>query len=240
MLTANLIIKETKKYYKKDRALLSQKYFKTGPGQYGEGDVFWGLTVPQTRLIAKKFSDLKLVEIKKLLISPVHEIRLIALLILVEQFSKGDLKAKENIFNFYLKNTKYINNWDLVDLSAYKIVGAWLLDKPTKTLETLANSKNIWERRIAVLASFARLKNNDFKLSLALAKKLLQDKHDLMQKAVGWMLREMGKKSKLELIKFLDKYATKMPRTMLRYAIERLPEKERLYYLNKKAKPVTK
>jgi 3-methyladenine DNA glycosylase AlkD len=193
--------------------------------------MFWGLMVPQSRLIAKEFHELSLTEISKLLTSKIHEIRLIALLILVDQYTKND--KKKVIVNFYLKHSKYINNWDLVDLSAHKILGDWFLDKPTTTLEKLVRSNNLWERRMAVLACFPRIKNNDFALSIKFSKLLLTDKHDLMHKAVGWMLREMGKKSLLPLKKFLDEYASVMPRTMLRYAIERLPEKERKKYLHK-------
>ncbi len=170
-------------------------------------------------------------EIKLLLKSKIHEIRLIALLILVKKYQ--DEANKKNIVDFYLKNTASINNWDLVDSSAHKILGHWFLDKKTTVLEKLSDSKNLWERRIAVLASFPRLANNDFDLSIKLAKKLLSDQHDLMHKAVGWMLREMGKRSLKELKRFLDEHSRRMPRTMLRYAIEKLPEKERLNYLKK-------
>jgi 3-methyladenine DNA glycosylase AlkD len=231
MLRAEAIIKEVKKKANKKKAVLLQRFFKTGPGQYSEGDIFYGLTVPQSRIIAKKYQDLNLVEIKKLLISPVHEIRLIALLILVEQFKTGDVIKQRIVTDFYLENTKYINNWDLVDLTAHKILGAWLLNRPTKKLLALANSANLWERRIAVIASFAHIQNHDFKTTLTLAKKLLHDEHDLMHKAVGWMLREMGKRSISELKTFLNQYSRTMPRTMLRYAIEKLPERERQAYL---------
>ncbi len=231
MKTAQNLIKLAKKQGNKERAQGAARYFKTGPGQYGEGDIFCGLTVPQCRIIAKQFAELSLPEIKLLLKSKIHEIRLIALLILVKKYQ--DEANKKNIVDFYLKNTASINNWDLVDSSAHKILGHWFLDKKTTVLEKLSDSKNLWERRIAVLASFPRLANNDFDLSIKLAKKLLSDQHDLMHKAVGWMLREMGKRSLKELKRFLDEHSRRMPRTMLRYAIEKLPEKERLNYLKK-------
>ncbi len=235
MKTALNLIKIAKKQGSKKRALGAARYFKTGPGQYGEGDVFCGLTVPQCRLIGKQFNELPLSEIQRLLKSEIHEIRLIALLILVGQYeSQPTLKLRRaKIADFYLKNTRYINNWDLVDVSAHKILGNWFLDKPTTTLEKLSSSKNIWERRISVLACFPRIAHNDFALSIKLAEKLLEDKHDLMHKAVGWMLREMGKRSISDLKMFLNKYGRRMPRTMLRYAIEKLPEKERLSYLKR-------
>ncbi len=231
MNKAASVIASVKRLQDTKKALLLQGFFKTKKGEYGEGDIFWGLTVPQSRSVAKKFYELSLTEISKLLKSKVHEIRLIALLLLVEQYTKA--KNKKLFVNFYLKHLKYINNWDLVDLSSHKILGDWFLDKPTTVLENLALSKNLWERRVAVLACFPRIKNNDFALTLKLSKLLITDKHDLMHKAVGWMLREMGKKSLSPLKEFLDQYAAIMPRTMLRYAIEKFPEKERKKYLQK-------
>ncbi len=232
MKTAQNLIKLAKKQSSKKRAEGAARYFKTGKGQYGEGDIFCGLTVPQCRKIAHEFYDLKLNEIQKILQSKIHEIRLIGLLILVEQYKKAT--NKNTIVNFYLKNTKYINNWDLVDLSAHKILGNWFLDKPTTKLQKLSLSKNLWERRIAILACFPRIAVHDFTLSIDLAKQMLNDKHDLMHKAVGWMLREMGKRSEIHLKTFLNQYAQVMPRTMLRYAIEKFPENERKKYLLKK------
>ncbi|MCX6793294.1 MAG: DNA alkylation repair protein [Candidatus Falkowbacteria bacterium] len=233
MIQAKDVITEAKKKANKEKTAILGRFFKTGPGQYGAGDVFWGLTVPQSRTIAKKYSDLSLIEIKKLLESPVHEIRLIALLILVEQFTKGDVLKQRAITNFYLKNTKYINNWDLVDLSASKILGSWLIDKDTAILYKLIKSDNLWERRIAIVATYAFIKADSFKHTLSLAEKLLNDKHDLMHKAAGWMLREMGKRSINDLKVFLKNYTRRMPRTMLRYAIEKFPEIERQKYLKK-------
>ena len=229
MSSAASVVSSAKKLRDTKKALLLQRFFKTKKGEYGEGDIFWGLTVPQSRIIAKKFHELSLAEISKLLKSKIHEIRLIALLILVDQYAKT--KNKKLIIDFYIKNIKHINNWDLVDLSAHKILGDWFLDKPTTVLEKLVLSNNLWERRVAVLSCFPRIKNNDFALTLKLSKLLLTDKHDLMHKAVGWMLREMGKKSLAPLKTFLNQYATVMPRTMLRYAIEKFPEKERKKYL---------
>lgn len=213
------------------KAKLSQRYFKTGKGEYGEGDVFLGLSSVIMRPIAKKYKDLKLGDIQKLLKSKIHEERQITLLILVSQYQNGSRAEKKQIFDFYLKNTKYINNWDLVDLSAPKIIGDYLLDKNRQILYKLAKSKNLWERRIAVLATFAFIRENEFKEALKISEMLLNDKHDLIHKAVGWMLREVGKKSQKTLEKFLKTHYRKMPRTMLRYAIERLPETKRRYFL---------
>lgn len=212
----------------KSKAIILQRFFKTAPGQYGAGDQFLGVTVPIQRAIAKKHLDLNFLELEKLLHSKFHEERLTALLILVEKFKIGD---QEKIFRFYLKNTRYINNWDLVDLSADKICGAWLMDKDKKILYTLAKSRNLWERRIAMLSCFHFIKNNEFKDALKLAKILLTDDHDLIHKAVGWMLREIGKRNLGVEIAFLEQYATLMPRTMLRYAIEKFPEAFRQKFL---------
>jgi 3-methyladenine DNA glycosylase AlkD len=231
MIQAKQIIAIAKKQASKEKTAILERFFKTGPGQYGAGDVFWGLSVPQSRTIAKKYKDLNLVEIKKLLESPVHEIRLIALLILVEQFTNGDVMKQRAVAKFYLKNTNYINNWDLVDLTASKILGSWLLDKDTAILYKLIKSNNLWERRIAIVATYAFIKADNLKHTLKLSEKLLNDTHDLMHKASGWMLREMGKRSIKDLKTFLNKYSRTMPRTMLRYAIEKLPERERKFYL---------
>lgn len=223
--------RELKKKADPKRAKLLQGFFKTGPGEYGEGDVFLGITVPESRKTAKKFKDLPLADVKKLLKSKYHEERLVALLILVHVFQSEE-KKREAIYAFYLKNTKYINNWDLVDLSAHKIVGPWLEDKPRAILTELAKSKNLWERRIAILSTFHFINKGDCKDALRIAKMLLHDKHDLIHKAVGWMLREVGKRCSMkEEEDFLRKHYREMPRTMLRYAIERFPEKKRQGYL---------
>lgn len=217
----------------KKRARLLQGYFKTGKGEYGEGDVFIGLTVPQVRAIAKKYQDLPLREVETLLRSAIHEYRLTALCILYNQFLKATDGSKKKIYNFYLANTKWINNWDLVDLSAKYIIGGYLFEKKTeqKILYKLATSNSVWERRIAVLGTFLFIDNNDFGASLRLAEMLLHDPHDLMQKAVGWMLREIGKRDEKVLVDYLSTRYKTMPRTMLRYAIEKFSPVRREKYL---------
>ena len=241
MLTLANLQRSLKSKANPKRAKLSKRYFKTGPGEYGEGDVFLGISSSVMRPIAKKYKDLKIREIGKLLKSKIHEERQTALFVLVEQFHSAMLKhntmlkhstlVRHKIFNFYLKNTKYINNWDLVDGSAPKIIGEYLLDKNRKILYRLAKSKNLWERRIAILATYAFIRKNKFEEILKIAEMLLNDKHDLIHKAVGWMLREVGKRSPKTLEKFLKKHASKMPRVMLRYAIERFSEGKRRGYL---------
>jgi 3-methyladenine DNA glycosylase AlkD len=215
----------------KEKAKHLAGFFKTGKGQYGEGDVFWGITVPNQRIIAKGCSDTSMKEVQSLLKDKVHECRLTALLILIQKYNKAEETEKEKIFKIYLKNTKYINNWDLVDLSAPQIVGDFLLDKDRSVLYKLVKSKNLWDRRIAVLSTFTFIRNKDFKDILVFSEILLNDKHDLMHKAVGWMLREMGKRDKKIEVEFLKKYCKKMPRTMLRYSIEKFEEKERKAFL---------
>jgi len=219
------IQKDLQKLANKERAKLLARYFKTGKGEYGEGDIFIGLTVPQVREIAKKYKDISRKEVEELLHNKIHEFRLTALIILT------DKKITKKIVDLYLRNTKYINNWDLVDVSCHKIIGNYLLNKPRKILYDLAKSKNIWERRIAVISTFAFIRNNEIADSLALAKMLLCDPHDLMHKAVGWMLREVGKKDEKALVDFLAKYYKTMPRTMLRYAIEKFNTTVRQKYL---------
>ncbi len=212
-----------------------QNFFKTGPGEYAEGDIFLGVTVPKSRSVSLKYKNLSLLNTKQLLSSKIHEERLVAILILVYQFEAGDEKTKKGIFNFYLKHTKQINNWDLVDLSADKIVGAYLYQtkQETSTLLKLARSKNLWERRIAILSTFHFIKQGQPKETLKIAEILLGDKHDLIHKAVGWMLREVGKRcSQVKEEKFLKKHLKQIPRTTLRYAIERFPEEKRLSYLH--------
>jgi len=215
------------------KAKLLQGFFKTGKGEYGEGDIFLGVTVPLSRKIAIKFRDLSFAEITKLLQSRIHEERLIALLILVDNFNTANEISQKKIYDFYLQSTKYINNWDLVDLSSHEIVGGYLVNKDVSILKKLAKSKNLWEKRIACISTFEFIRNNRLDVSLELAEMLLQDKHDLIHKAVGWMLREIGKRDLKTEIEFLDKHYKKMPRTMLRYAIEKFPEKVRVAYLKK-------
>lgn len=229
-MTLTQFRKELKKKANPKKAKFLQGFFKTGPGEYAEGDVLLGITVPESRKLAKQFKDLPLRDVKKMLESKFHEERLIALLLLVHRFQKEEDRRKE-IYDFYLKHTKYINNWDLVDLSAHKIVGPWLEDKPRAILTKLAKSKSLWERRIAMLSTFHFIMQGDNKDALHIAKILLKDEHDLIHKAVGWMLREVGKRSMKDEEDFLKKHYKVMPRTMLRYAIEKFPEKKRQAYL---------
>jgi 3-methyladenine DNA glycosylase AlkD len=215
------------------RAKLSARYFKTGKGEYGEGDIFLGLGVPQLRDLAKRYCDLTLPEIKKLLGGKIHECRLTALLILVAKFKKADDIEKKKIADLYLEQTKFINNWDLVDLSSHEILGSYFLKNPKerKILVLLAKSKNLWERRIAIITIAAFIDKKEFDYSLKIAKILLHDKEDLIHKAVGWMLREIGKRDRETEEKFLKKHYKIMPRTMLRYAIEKFPKPLRKKYL---------
>jgi 3-methyladenine DNA glycosylase AlkD len=221
--------------FKKSKILA--KFFKTGKGEYGEGDIFLGIDVPTQRTVATKYKDLSFKNIQLLLSSKVHEERLIALLILVYNFQKSDLAKQKDIARYYLQNTKFINNWDLVDLSADKILGEYLVsnEKEKNTLIQLAGSSSVWERRISMIATYAFIKRGFSEPALSVAKILINDKHDLIQKAVGWMLREVGKRvNQKEEEKFLILYYKKMPRTMLRYSIERFPEKLRKAYLEGK------
>jgi len=239
----NKITKELKKYSNLEKAKVLQGFFKTGKGQYGEGDIFLGIVVPNQRLVAKKFIDASFEDIKKLLDSKIHEHRLTAVLILTYQFPKASEVRKKKIYNFYLKNAKQVNNWDLVDLSAQNIVGTYLqslichpelVSGSRKVLYKLAKSKNLWERRISIVSTFTFLRNGDFEDTLKIAEILLNDQHDLIHKAVGWMLREVGKRDQKIEEKFLRKHYQKMPRTMLRYAIERFEEELRQKYLKGK------
>ncbi len=214
-----------------ERAPILQRFFKTGPGEYAEGDVFLGVTVPRTREVATAFADLSLSDVRKLLRSRFHEERLLALLILVRKYQRGDPVVREKVFNLYLSNLEWINNWDLVDVSAEHIIGAQLIERDRRVLHTLAASPNLWRRRVAIIATFHFIKRNDFSETLCLAEKLLQDEHDLIHKAVGWMLREIGKRDRPVEEKFLRKHGRQMPRTMLRYAIEKFPEPLRQAYL---------
>ena len=216
-----------------ERANKLSSFFKTGKGEYGEGDVFLGISVPQQRKVAKKYTDLSLDQLEKLLSSKFHEYRLTALIILVLKYGKADNSGKKEIFDFYLKNTEFINNWDLVDLSSPKIIGDFLINRERSVLFELVNSDNLWKRRIAVLATFSFIRNDDFVDALSISRLLISDVHDLIHKAVGWMLREIGKRDENTLRNFLNKYYKQMPRTMLRYSIEKLSEKERKHYLNK-------
>ena len=215
----------------KEKTKILQRFFKTNKGEYGEGDIFLGIKVPEQRKIANKY-DLNLKQIQELLSSKIHEYRLTALFTLIQKYKKANQTEKQEIFNFYLKNTNNINNWDLVDLSAPKILGDYLLNKERTTLYQLAKSNNLWENRISILSTYQIIKNNQFEDTLNISKILLTNKHDLIHKAVGWMLREIGKKDLQILERFLKQHHKQMPRTMLRYSIERLEENKRLKYLN--------
>jgi 3-methyladenine DNA glycosylase AlkD len=231
------IITELKKAADPKKAKFLQGYFKTGKGDYGAGDIFLGITVPMQRKIAHRYVDLNFEDIKKLLAGKIHEYRFTALEILVAKFHKAkkssDEKVQKAIFSFYLKNKKYVNNWDLVDTSSRYILGEYLIDKNKDILYTLARSKNIWDRRIAITTTYYFITQYEYTVTLKISEILLQDTHDLIHKATGWMLREVGDRSIATEERFLRKYYKKMPRTMLRYAIEKFPEKKRLLYLRK-------
>jgi len=215
----------------REDAKVLQWFFKTGPGEYGEGDVFAGVRVPVLRKLSGEFAGADESTLHALLESMVHEERLLALLILVRQFEKGNEAGRSRIYTFYLAHTNRINNWDLVDLSAPRVVGGYLVNRSRRLLYRLVKSTSLWERRIAVLATFAFVRQGDFADSLALAERLLGDREDLIHKAVGWMLREVGKRDLAVLETFLKPRCKTMPRTMLRYAIEKFPEPLRLAYL---------
>ena len=212
-----------------EREIGAVRFFKTGKGEYGEGDVFIGVTVPECRLVAKELRALPLAEIDTLITSRIHEERLTGLFILVAQFGRAkDEAQRTKLLQLYRRRMAFVNNWDLVDFSAPPIVGAWLADKPRGLLDELATSKNLWFRRIAILATFYFIRQGESKDAMRIAETLVDDPHDLIHKAVGWMLREVGKRASAEALeKFLKRHAATMPRTMLRYAIERLTPAER-------------
>jgi 3-methyladenine DNA glycosylase AlkD len=219
-------------------AVFLQRFFKTGEGQYGAGDVFVGVRVPKIRLVVKQFRDLPATEIQKLLNSKVHEHRLAALIILTQQYPKASTTQKQAIYELYLKNVYLgrINSWDLVDISAPQIVGEYLQNRPRDILFELAKSDTLWQRRVAILSSFAFIKAGEPEICLELAELLLHDNHDLIQKAVGWMLREIGKRNSRQiLLNFLNRHAQEMPRTMLRYSIEHLSPALRVKYMQQKS-----
>ena len=218
----------------KKRAENSKRFFKTGPGEYGEGDIFLGIPVPELRKLSKAYCHIPLAAAETLLKSPIHEERLLALFILVLGYSKGDAKTQKRIYSLYLQNTKFVNNWDLVDASAHYIVGPFLMDKSRKPLYRLATSKSLWERRIAIMATFHFIRHNNFSETLNIAETLISDKEDLIHKAVGWMLREVGKRDLQTEEEFLKSRCKDMPRTMLRYAIEKFPATKRQRYLKGK------
>lgn len=227
--------RELKMYASVTRAIHSARFFKTGQGEYGYGDVFIGITVPDIRRCVRKYHQLSVSDCVDLLHSPIHEYRLCALLLLVAKYKSGDQNLQQQIFETYVSNTAYINNWDLVDSSASHIVGAHIETRSKKILDSFAHSKNLWERRIAMIATFYFIMKKENGEAFAVATILRQDPHDLIQKAVGWMLREIGKRSGIDVEEqFLKKYYKSMPRTMLRYAIERFPQQKREAYLKGK------
>jgi len=226
--------KKIKEESNREQAKSLKWFFKTGVGEYGEGDVFAGIKMPVQRKIAKEFKNLDYDNIKELVGSKIHEERMIGLLILQGRYEKGNEKEKEKIFKFYIRNRKGINNWDLVDISAPKIVGEHLLNRDKKLLYQFAHSKNLWERRIAILSTFTFIRAEKFEPTFKISDILLDDDHDLIHKAVGWMLREIGKRDLSAEEKFLKSRYKEMPRTMLRYAIEKFPEVKRKKYLSSK------
>jgi len=209
----------------------SQRFFKTGKGEYGEGDIFLGIRVPLLRRLVKKYGGISIAEVRKLLHSKFHEERLLAVLMLVQLFKSADESVQKQVYDLYLENTEFINNWDIVDISASNIVGAHLYEKDKAPLYDLVQSKNLWERRISIISTFYFIRQNEFDDTLKLAKILLNDKEDLIHKAVGWMLREVGKREIEFEEEFLQEHYKIMPRTMLRYAIEKFPETSRKMYL---------
>ena len=233
MLTARTALSELKSLGSREDAAFAQRYFKTGPGEYGEGDVFLGIRAKPLRKLAAKYKSLRLDELQKLLHAKEHEARLLALVVLTLQYPRAEEQHQQQIFDFYLANTKHINNWDLVDVSAAKVVGAHLYGGSTRLLDQLAASQSLWERRIAIIATQYFIKRDDFKPTLRIAKKLLTDKHDLIHKAVGWMLREVGIRDRDVEEDFLRRHSKEMPRTMLRYSIEKFPPTLRAAYMKK-------
>ncbi len=234
-LRAEEVVRDLKKHAIAEKAAFFPRFFKSGPGEYGEGDRFLGVTVPKQRLIAKQYRAMSLDGIAELLDSEWHECRLTGLFILVLQFKKAKEPLRAALVDFYLSKLDRVNNWDLVDSSAPKILGPYSLVSPKyrQCIEQLAASGHLWRERVAVLATYPHIKNRDFTLMLKLAKKFLGHEHDLMHKAVGWMLREVGKADESTLIDFLDKHSRRMPRTMLRYAIEKFSPAQRAFYLGR-------
>lgn len=233
-LTATLAKRALAQFGSPERAAGVVRFFKTGDGEYGAGDVFIGCTVPECRLVAKEFRALPLAEVEKLLMSRIHEERAVALLILVAQFQRSPDRRK--IFQLYRKRMAFVNNWDLVDSSAPEIVGGWLADEPRGLLDRLARSKVLWYRRISIVATHRFIRQGEWKDAIRIAERLVNDEHDLIHKAVGWMLREVGKRASAEALdRFLRKHAATMPRTMLRYAIERMSPAQKKEALNRRA-----
>ena len=233
-MTAEDVKTELDKHADAAAAEHAQRFFKTGEWQYGAGDKFMGIRVPVVRLVCKKFKDLPLTEVEKLLASPIHEHRLAALIIMVNQAKKASPEGQKQLYDSYFKNMQYVNNWDLVDTSCPQIVGSYLLNKSHAPLYKLARSKDLWQKRIAMISTLNFIRAGELKDTFALAELLLQDDHDLIHKAIGWMLRCAGDVDRAELLRFLDKHAGVMPRTALRYALEHLPPKQRLHYMSAK------
>ena len=231
MITTAQVKKRLKELGNLEDARNLQWFFKTGPGEYGEGDVFLGIRMPALRSQVPEFAAAGMPVLADLLRSRFHEERMFALLLMVRQFERGSPADQARLYRFYLASTDRINNWDLVDLSAPNIVGGYLLNRSRKPLYRLVRSKSLWERRVAILATFTFIRNREFSDALAIAELLLDDREDLIHKAVGWMLREIGKRDRAVLEAFLDAHCRTMPRTMLRYAIEKFPESERKAYL---------
>lgn len=234
----DIIIKEVFSKAKEDKAVILRRFFKTRKGEYGEGDKFIGVIVPELRAISKKYyKEVSIEDIQELLKNEIHEIRLTALFLFVLKYQHlKDNKEKKGYFDFYLKNTRYINNWDLVDLSCYKTVGEYLLNnkEERKILYNLIESKNLWERRIAIIATFAFINNKEYKDTFKLIEYVIEDEEDLIQKVSGWMLREIGKKIGEEVEEiFLKKYYKKMPRTMLRYSLEHFNKEKKDFYMGR-------
>jgi 3-methyladenine DNA glycosylase AlkD len=233
-MTARFILEELLSVADSEKAAFLQRYFKTGKGQYAEGDVFLGITVPIVRNIVKANGGIPLPEIRILLDSPYHEARLAALLFLVRRFKKAGEEERKTIFDFYLLHARKANNWDLVDLSCRDVAGGYLLDKKDRSiLYRLAESDNLWEQRIAIVSTWMFIKHGDFGDTLALAEKLSDHPHDLIHKATGWMLREVGKKDKQALTGFLETCYKTLPRTTLRYAIEHFPKEAKAHFMEK-------
>ena len=215
------------------KAKILARFFKTGQGEYGEGDAFLGISVPDVRSVARRYIDMGLEDVESLLNSQIHECRLAALLVLSEKFKKAAPEDQSDIYELYLKNAKKVNNWDLVDLSAHHIVGEYLQERKKDMLYTLAKSNNLWARRISIVATYAFIRKDKFDETLKIAEMLLNDKHDLIHKAVGWMLREVGKRDQEAEERFLRKHCKTMPRTALRYAIEKFGQKKKKFYMKK-------
>ncbi|MCP5145213.1 MAG: DNA alkylation repair protein [Gammaproteobacteria bacterium] len=229
--TAAALLRELRQQADPEVAASSQRFFKTAPGQYGAGDRFLGLRVPQLRKAAKAYAGLEQAQLLHALRSPWHEVRLCALLVMVAQFERGDANKQRALYRTYLANIDFVNGWDLVDTSAPAIVGGYLCHRSHRPLYKLIRSMNLWQRRIALLATFTFIRLGDFSTTLALAQQVLDDEEDLIHKAAGWMLREVGLRNRAAVTAFLDRFANQMPRTMLRYSIERFPDRLRRHYL---------